>query len=259
MMNTIHNELACDTMGRMEDGCIQLTITSPPYDKLRKYDTNIGHKWDFEMFKSVAKCLYRVTCEGGVVVWVVGDATEKGSETGTSFKQALYFKELGFNLHDTMIYKTNKPPLSHKRYEQCWEYMFIFSKGKPRVFNGLREDCLNAGSKRTATMRQDSDELSSRSAKGKVKKTKLLNNIWYLPRGHRKDNLKISHPATFPDELARRHIVTWTNEGDTVYDPMGGSGTVILEAEKNNRLWVTSDISKSYCELMEERIMKISK
>ena len=94
-------------MARMPDGFIDLTVTSPPYDNLRAYS---GYSFDFE---AVAKELYRVTKQGGVVIWVVGDATIKGSETGTSFRQALFFKEIGFNLHDTMIYAKNSyVPLS---------------------------------------------------------------------------------------------------------------------------------------------------
>ena len=129
-VNKIYQENCLDTMARMPDGFVDLSITSPPYDNLRSYK---GFEFPFE---DIAKELYRVTKQGGVVVWVVGDATIKGSETGTSFKQALYFKEIGFNLHDTMIYrKSNRPPLNHSRYEQEFEYMFIFSKGKPKCVN----------------------------------------------------------------------------------------------------------------------------
>ena len=101
-LNTIFNEDCLNTMRAMPDGVIDLVITSPPYDDLRNYK---GYSFDFE---SIAKELFRVVKEGGVVVWVVGDATVDGSETGTSFRQALFFKEVGFNLHDTMIYMKNK-------------------------------------------------------------------------------------------------------------------------------------------------------
>ena len=141
-INKIYNENCLDTMARMNDNFIDLTVTSPPYDNLRTYN---GYSFDFE---SITKELYRVTKQGGVVVWVVGDATIKGSETGTSFKQALYFKECGFNLHDTMIYrKQNYIPLTHKRYEQEFEYMFVFSKGKPKTFNPIMIECKTKGSK----------------------------------------------------------------------------------------------------------------
>ena len=134
-----------ELMKTMKDNCIDLTVTSPPYDNLRTYKGNIN-QWNFDKFKEIAKELYRITAEGGVVVWVVGDATIKGSETGTSFKQALWFKECGFNLHDTMIYaKTNPIPQNHNRYEQCFEYMFVFSKGKPNTFNPIKEPTKNGG------------------------------------------------------------------------------------------------------------------
>ena len=123
---------------------VDLTVTSPPYDNLRSYEGKVI--WDFEKFKDIANKLYEITTDGGVVIWVVGDQTKNGSESGTSFKQALYFKEVGFKLHDTMIYKKiNYVPLNHKRFEQCWEYMFCFSKGKPKTFNPILVPCKNAG------------------------------------------------------------------------------------------------------------------
>jgi len=132
-INKVYNENCLDTMSRMPDEFIDLTVTSPPYDNLRTYN---GYSFDFE---SIAKELYRVTKEGGVVVWIVGDATINGSESGTSFRQALYFKEIGFNLHDTMIYNKNARFPENVRYYQEFEYMFVFSKGKPKAFNALTQ------------------------------------------------------------------------------------------------------------------------
>jgi DNA modification methylase len=134
--NDFVNKIICgdclEVMKKIPDGSVDLVLTSPPYDNLRTYN---GYNFDFE---GIAKELHRVTKDGGVIVWVVGDATIKGSETGTSFKQALYFKEIGFNLHDTMIYhKNNYPPLTHNRYEQCFEYMFVFSKRYLKSFNPI--------------------------------------------------------------------------------------------------------------------------
>ena len=123
-INKIYNENCLETMAKMPDNFIDLTVTSPPYDNLRTYK---GYSFDFE---NVAKELYRITKIGGVVVWIVGDATIKGSETGTSFRQALFFKEIGFNLHDTMIYQKSVPPMNDKRYQHNFEYMFVFVKDK---------------------------------------------------------------------------------------------------------------------------------
>ena len=133
-INKIYNENCLDTMARMEDNFIDLTVTSPPYDNLREYN---GYSFDFE---NIAKELYRVTKVGGVVVWIVGDATKNGNEYGTSFKQALFFKECGFNLHDTMIYrKLNYLPITTNRYEPQFEYMFILSKSKLKTFNPIKK------------------------------------------------------------------------------------------------------------------------
>jgi len=249
--NTIHNENCLNTMARMEDNFIDLTVTSPPYDDLRTYN---GYSFDF---KSIAKELYRVTKEGGVVVWIVGDATVKGSETGTSFKQALFFKECGFKLHDTMIW--NKPdakPLTHNRYEQSFEYMFIFSKGKPNTFNGIKDKVNKwAGTKEHGTFR-DVDGTTKRK-NGHNKKTissfGLRHNTWIINSVKTRE---YKHPAMFPERLANDHIISWSNEGDLVYDCFLGSGTTAKMAIVNNRRYVGSEMSKEYCEIAEERINK---
>ena len=254
-MIKLYNADSCDLLfTKIEKESIDLTVTSPPYDNLRTY--NDSSSWNWSGFKTIADGLLRVTKPGGVIVWVVGDATINGSETGSSFKQALYFKEIGFNLHDTMIYQTNKPPQTHNRYEQCWEYMFIFSKGKPKTFIPILISSRNAGKNRTATMRQDSDNLTNRSKKSLVKKVKYKDNIWYLSRAGRSsgDVYSIKHPATYPDQLAQDHIISWSNENDTVLDPFMGSGTTGKMAVQNKRNFIGIEIDKEYFKLSEKRI-----
>ena len=235
----------------LDGNSIDLTVTSPPYDDLRKYNNN----FDFE---NIAKELYRVTKDGGVVVWVVADKTKNGSETGTSFKQALFFKDIGFNLHDTMIYMSDKPPLTHNRYEQKFEYMFVFSKGKPKTFNPIMEECKYAGSdKKARTFRHTGDELQETHIKNKVNKEKIKGNVWYFSTGYNKstkDIIAFKHPAIFPEQLANDHIISWSNEGDTVLDIFSGSGTTAKMAKLNGRNFIGFEISKEYCEIAEERI-----
>ena len=232
------------------DNSIQITVTSPPYDNLRKYN---GFTWDFE---SVARELYRVTKPGGVVVWVVADATVNGSETGTSFRQALYFKECGFNLHDTMIW--NKCGFSavgalQTRYAPVFEYMFVFTKGRP-VFNPLKDrPNKSAGrSLRGSTVR---------NADGTCKP--VANPDWVIPEfGQRWNvwdmsaemNRNIKHPAPFPETLARDHILSWSNPGDAVLDPFLGSGTTGKMAAQLGRFFIGVDISPEYVALAEKRI-----
>ena len=240
-----------EAMKTLPDNSVDLTVTSPPYDNLRTYN---GYVFDFE---GIAKELYRVTKDGGVVVWVVGDATIRGSETGTSFKQALFFKEIGFNLHDTMIYMREGPPLSHNRYEQKFEYMFVLSNGKPSTFNGMVCHSKSAGQKRTSTMRQDSDSLGDRSAKGFVQETKLVGNVFEYSVGNNcstKDKIAHRHPAIFPEQLAHDHIISWSNEGDTVLDPMMGSGTTGKMAKILNRKFIGIEISTEYFDIATRRI-----
>ena len=247
-LNKIHNENCLDTMGRMDNDFIDLTITSPPYDNLRAYN---GYSFDFER---IAQELYRVTKEGGVLVWIVGDATIKGSETGTSFRQALFFKDCGFNLHDTMIYQKSTPPLTHNRYEQNFEYMFIFSKGKLTTFNGLREPREYKDNRKKKAFGRNKDNSVDKGFASK-KETRLKRNIWRIfAGGGNSDKIASKHPAIFPEQLANDHIVSWCNEGDLVYDCFMGSGTTAKMAVVNNRNWIGSEISKEYCTITEQRI-----
>lgn len=236
------------------DNIFQLTVTSPPYDSLRSYTNDVV--WNFDKFKEIADLLYRVTKSGGVVVWVVGDSTIKGSESGTSFKQALYFKEIGFNLHDTMIYEKSNPiPQNHNRYEQCFEYMFVFSKGKPNVFNPIRIPTLNAGKEmdwgnRKTVMDKHQCRRHRESEKLITNPTKIHKNIFTYSIG----GGKTGHPAVFPYQLAEDHILSWSNENDFVFDPFLGSGTTGLAALKNHRKFIGTEISEEYFNIAKKRI-----
>ncbi len=253
-INKIYNENCLDTMAKMPDNFIDLTVTSPPYDNLREYK---GYSFAFE---EIAKELFRITKQGGVVVWVVGDATMNGSESGTSFKQALFFKEIGFNLHDTMIYqKVNYVPLTHNRYEQSFEFMFILSKGKPKTFNPIMIPCKQAGKfeKYGLERRQNHGlkhamRLYDGTEFKATKENKIAPNIFAYTLGRE----KTGHPAPFPEALANDHIKTWSNENDLVYDCFMGSGTTGLVASKLGRNYVGSEMSFEYCEIANKRILE---
>ena len=259
-MENVHNEDCLLWMRKQPDDFVDLTVTSPPYDDLRTYN---GYSFDFE---NIANQLFRITKSGGVVVWVVADGTDKtGSETGTSFKQALYFKDVcGFNLHDTMIYEKNTSSFPSgersNRYTQIFEYMFVLSKGKPKTAN-LITDKKNkwAGwhTWGTATKRQvDGTMKDSGFGEKTIREYGVRNNIWPIVCsggfGH-KDDLAYEHPATFPEKLAEDHILTWSNEEDLIFDPFAGSGTTLLMAVKNRRKYVGCEISKEYYDLIEKR------
>ena len=259
-LNKIYNEDCLEGMKKIPEGSVDLTVTSPPYDNLRTYNGNI-EQWSFEKFQAIAKELYRVTKHGGVVVWIVADATIKGSETGTSFRQALYFMDCGFRLHDTMIYAKNNPvPLTHNRYEQQFEYMFVLSKGKPKVFNGIREPSMHAGEKRNREYKAreySSEGVRSRDEWTTVKDTRLRRNIWNYSVGNGNgttDRIAYKHPAIFPEQLAQDHILSWSNEGDTVLDCFMGSGTTAKMALIHNRNYLGFELDKHYCDIANERI-----
>lgn len=235
---------------------VDLTVTSPPYDDLRDYNNSLI--WNFDIFKQVADRLYKITKDGGIVVWVVGDKTKNGSETLTSFKQALYFKEIGFKVHDTMIYESDKPPLNHKRYEQKFEYMFIFVKGKIKTFNPIMEECKYVGSnKKARTFRHTGKELETTHRTDDVKQYKIKGNIWFFSTGYNKstkDKIAFKHPAIFPEKLAEDHILSWSNENDIVLDCFMGSGTTGKMALLNNRKFIGIEKVEEYINIAKERI-----
>lgn len=248
-LNRIYNMDCVEGLRKLPTGCVDLTVTSPPYDNLRAYK---GFAWDFE---NTVKELYRVTKKGGVVVWVVSDATLKGSETGTSFKQALYFKEVGFDLYDTMIWRKPNPSVpTEGRYYNAFEYMFVFSKGKPNSLNFI---CDKENKTYGNTYKSDSKmnpEIRKQNGKQKtVGKYSRRHNVWDIPIG--KNETK--HPAVFPEQLANDHILTWSNEGDLVLDPFSGSGTTAKMALLNGRDFVGFEISEEYCEMANNRINKL--
>lgn len=257
-LNSVYHIDCIDGMRQLPNGYIDLTVTSPPYDDLRQYN---GYSFDFE---NVAKELYRITSPGGVLVWVVGDKTKSGSETLTSFKQALFLKEqCGFNVHDTMIYrKANPIPLTHNRYEQEFEFMFVFSKGKPKTFNPLMVPCATVGQKydyskrRSAATFEQNGAGRNRDEISTTKDYKQKGNIWSYTVGNNKstkDKIAFQHPAIFPEQLAADHILSWSNENDLVFDPMCGSGTTMKMAKLLNRRYLGFDISAEYVDIAKCR------
>lgn len=239
---------------QMDSESVDLTITSPPYDDLRLYN---GYSFDFE---NIAKELYRVTKTGGVVVWVVGDSVIDGSESGTSFRQALYFKEIGFNLHDTMIYQKDGCSFPDKlRYFQVFEYMFVLSKGKPKTFNPLlaqKKKTSIIKSPHKGTLREKDGSLKV-VYRDNSKSQMVRNNIWKYGIGHLHttlDEYAFEHPAMFPEQLVQDHVLSWSNEGDLVLDPFMGSGTTGKMAILNNRDYIGFEISPEYCKIIDRRI-----
>lgn len=253
-----------DCLERMKEipsGSVHLTVTSPPYDNLRSYNGN-NSRWSDLVWKSVIKDLFRVTKTGGVVVWIVGDATIKGSETGTSFKQALWAIECGFNLADTMIYhKTDLafPRHGHKKYPAAFEYMFVFSKGQIESFNLIRDRKNKlAGQVMSGTVRNEDGSTKPSRAKGKiVADFGARSNVWGYSTGKgksSKDSIAYLHPAIFPESLANDHIISWSSDGDVVFDPFMGSGTTGKMAKMLGRKFIGIELDDGYFEIAKNRI-----
>ena len=262
LINQVFNEDCLQTMSKMPDNYVDLVLTSPPYDGIgmRKYNGN--NKFEFE---KIAVELTRIIKNGGVIVWVVGDGMYKGSETGTSFKQALFFKEYcGLRLHDTMIFEKNTTTFPAKpdsmRYSQCFEYMFVFSKGKPKTANLICDKpnrwagTTNFGQKKD---RNENDELVPVKKFKPIPEYSPRTNIWRYVTGKgysTEDSIAHQHPAIYPEKLAEDHINSWSNEGDLIYDPFSGSGTTLKIAKKLGRNFIGSEINEEYYQLICERL-----
>ena len=262
--NTIYNQSCITGMQEMDENMVDMCVTSPPYDDLRTY--NDSSKWDFEVFKEVASGLYRVMKVGGVIVWVVGDAVIKGGETGSSFRQALHFMDLGFKLHDTMIYEKNGCAFPARRdgnrYSQIFEYMFVLSKDtKPKTANLICDKPNKwAGwqpwGKSGGTMRAKDGTLIERQQKP-TPDFSPRNNIWKYNTGKgytTKDSFAFEHPAMYPELLAKEHILTWSNEGDLVLDTFMGAGTTAVMSRETGRDFIGFEIDETYYNLSQRRL-----
>jgi site-specific DNA-methyltransferase (adenine-specific) len=248
-LNGLYVADCVDFMNSMPVECVDLVVTSPPYDNLRDYK---GYSFDFE---AVAKGLFKVIKTGGVVVWVVGDKMN-GGRSLTSFKQALYFQEIGFNIHDVMVYqKKNTPFMRSNAYTNSFEFMFVLSKGKPKTFNPLKEKTVRNGFEMVVHNKK-ADGINKKVLK-ELKTEKTKTNIWSYAvglGGSSSDKIAFKHPAIFPERLALDHILSWSNEGDLVFDPMCGSGTTCKMASISGRRYLGVDISEEYIEIAKERL-----
>lgn len=248
-MSGLHVSECVSFMQGMKPDSVDLTVTSPPYDSLRNYK---GYKFDFE---GIADGLFRVTTQGGILVWVVGDRIN-GGRSLTSFRQGIYFQKIGFNMHDVMIYqKKNTPFMRSNAYTNAYEFMFVLSKGKPKTFNPLKEKTVRNGYE-MVVHNKGPDAVNKKVLK-ELKKEKTRTNIWAYAvgmGGTTSDKIAFKHPAVFPEKLAEEHILTWTNPGELVFDPMCGSGTTCKMAMVNRREYIGVDISEEYIEIAKQRL-----
>lgn len=242
----------------LEDNSIDMVITSPPYDNLRDYTKE--STWNFNVFKKIANQLYRIIKEGGVIVWIVGDSVVKGNKSLTSFKQAIYFQQLGLKMFDVIIYeKAGTAPPHKNRYFNSFEYMFVMSKGLPKTIN-LIEDKPNKWANKSTfgvITRREQDGTLTRKEKKTIKPYGVRTNIWRYNNGKgfaTKDKIAYKHPAIFPEKLVKDHIISWSNEGDIILDPFCGSGTVPKVATLLRRKWIGIEISTEYCLIAQKRL-----
>ena len=248
--NNIYNIDCIEGMKKLPDNCVDVVVTSPPYDDLRSYN---GYSFEFE---KIGTELFRIIKHGGVMVWVVGDKIKNGNKSLTSFKQCIYFQEIGFNVHDVMIYrKKNTPFMRSNAYTNCYEFMFILSKGKPKTFNPLKMKTVRSGKEKLVSNKK-ADGINNK-VDGKLNEEKTLPNIWDYAvglGGSTNDKIAFQHTAIFPEKLAQDHILSWSNENDLIFDPMSGSGTTCKMAKLNNRNFLGFEISEEYTDLSKKRL-----
>lgn len=249
-LNEIYNVDCLEGMKNLPDACIDLVVTSPPYDNLRDYK---GYSFEFG---AIAQELYRVLKSTGILVWVVGDKIDKGNKSLTSFRQCIYFQELGFKVHDVMIYrKKNTPFMRSNAYTNCYEYMFVLAKDKVATFNPIKTKTARSGNEMLVAGKK-ADGVNKK-VMGHLNEEKTLTNIWDYAvglGGSTSDKIAFKHPAIFPEKLAYDHIISWSNEGDIVMDPFSGSGTTCKMALLSNRKYIGFEISAEYTEISKQRI-----
>lgn len=249
-LNRIIEGDCVEIMKQMPNDFVDLTVTSPPYDDLRDYN---GYKFDF---KNIAHQLYRITKKDGIAVWVVGKKIKNGDILLTPFNQLLFFQSIGFKIHDIMIYKKkNTPFMRSNAYTNGFEFMFVLAKGKVKTFNPIKVPTARTGFEMLVTNRKSDGKI--KKVLGELKSEKVKDNIWEYAVGFggtTKDKIAFKHPAVFPEKLAEDHILSWTDEGDLVFDPMCGSGTTLKMAKLNNRRYIGIDISEEYCRIAQERL-----
>lgn len=260
-VNKIFNDRSDRLLKEFPAECIDLVVTSPPYDDLRDYEGVAS--WDMEVFQTIARELYRVMKPGGVVVWVVGDKTLKGSKTLTSFKQALFFQEIGFDMYDVIIYeKAGSGPPHPNRYFNAFEYMFVLSKGRPKTINLIKDKPNKWAGTSTygeVTRREKDGSLTNKGRKV-ISEFGIRTNIWRYANGKgfaTSDEIAYKHPAIFPEKLVEDHIISWSNPGDLILDPFGGSGTTAKVAQSLGRDWVLIEAVPEYCEIAKSRLDSI--
>lgn len=262
-INTILHGDSAEVMQSFPDKCIPLTVTSPPYAKMRLYG---GHDYTWETFKSVATQLVRITMEGGVICWVVRNQIVKERENLQAEKEKLFFADdLGLWPHQTIIGAPKGVPLPQsRRYASNFDYVYVFSKGHPRIVNIIR-DRRNSrfGDLKSNRLIRESNGSERLACGGEyaIAKWGFRSNLWSYSTGGNHtatDRISAKHPARMGEPLAEDLIISFSKPGDLVFDPFAGAGTSLKMALLNQRQWLGVEIFDEYVELIEKR-MRLAK
>lgn len=253
-LNKIHHFDAVVGLRLLPADCIDLTLTSPPYDWIRDYNGTFDPaKFPFVR---IAEELYRITAPGGVVLWITRDQQQDCCESGTSAKQMLYFKNIGFNVQ-TMI--VDSISARHRRY--CYgmppQFCFVLSKGRPKAFHPIRDKPNTEPGRIKSWSARNRDGRIRKGKPKEIPKYGRRSHIWLYPTGFglvSDDPLPRNAPAPMVETVAGDLMLSYSNPGDLILDPMAGLGTTGKVAVKLNRQFIGFERVRKYCDVANDRV-----
>ena len=228
------------------DNCVQLVVTSPPYNASKAYDDDLTLDEYLKLLHDVFAECYRVLSPGGRMVVNVANLGRKPYIPLSTYINSMMI-ELGFLMRGEIIWDKSASAgsscawgsfqsASNPCLRDIHEYLLVFSKGDYKLPRSKKE---------RAEGRIDTIE-----KRDFIEQTK---SIWRFATERAS---RVNHPAPFPVELPRRCIEMYTFAGDVVFDPFNGSGTTCVAAKQSGRVFVGMDLSEEYCAIADERIMK---
>lgn len=255
-VDKVHCMECVEGMEMLPDDCVDLVVTSPPYDAVRKYNG-----FAFDLHQTGAQ-IHRVLKDGGIAAMVIQDQTKDFGKSLTSFRTIIdWCDSFGFKLFECVIYRKNGSEGAwwKHRFRVDHEYIPLFLKGdRPAYFDKqpLRVPSKHGGKVMSGSGNRRTDGATNGTVRREINATKCRGTIWnYLMAGD-KNPLKRKHPAVFPDAIPSDLIQCFCPPGGIVLDPFIGSGSTAVQALKHERHFIGFDISQEYCDLCNQRLEK---
>jgi modification methylase len=242
-------------LDNIDDECVHLTMTSPPYYVGKKYEKYLPTLEDYiQMLKDVFLEVVRVTIPGGKIIINLGDIAVGSQYNGGIVEELLimpkiadFLRGLDTYLHGRIIWEKDDPwqnsshvtfhdKVQHAEYRilPAWEYVFVFRKGKHA--------------------RKDKSAKDGRWIDKHKEWKKWVHGVWNIRSLHRND----FHEAMFPEDLVRRCVLMYSFPNDVIFDPFMGSGSVAAAAKKFGRYYLGYELDPHYIRLANNRLMGIT-